>query len=97
MNQTIVTTNLRVPAEDWYEFKNFASELDVSANHLINQVIKKINIQKSFVSDLVHVPIKHLRGKTKKHDPIWDLAKYSKMPQRPMGELSEEDKIIYGV
>lgn len=92
----MVTTNLRVPADEWHEFKNFASELDVSTNHLINQVIKKINVQKSFVSDLVKVPVKHFRKKTKNHDPIWDLAKLAKMPNKPMG-ASKEDKIIYGI
>lgn len=32
-----------------------------------------------------------------KHDPIWDLPKLAKGPNKPMGELSEDDKIIYGV
>lgn len=32
-----------------------------------------------------------------KKDPIWDWAKLAKGPNKPMGELSEEDKIIYGV
>ncbi|MBI3559036.1 hypothetical protein HY085_01455 [Candidatus Gottesmanbacteria bacterium] len=86
MNQTMIVTNLRVPADEWHEFKNFASELDVSANYLINQVIKKINVQKSFVNDLVNFPVKHLRTGTKKHDPIWDLAKYSEMPQKPVDD-----------
>lgn len=28
---------------------------------------------------------------------IWDLPKLAKGPNKPMGELSEDDKIIYGV
>lgn len=85
MNQTMVTTNLRVPTDEWHEFKNFASELDVSVNHLINQVIKKINVQKSFVNDLVRIPRK----------TIWDLPELSKMPNKPMGNLSPDDQAIY--
>ena len=89
MNQTMVTTNLRVPAEDWYEFKNFASELNVSTNGLVNKLIQKVNAQSSFVSDL-------LKPKTRR-DPIWDwpnLAK--KIKDKPMG-LSAEDEEIYAI
>lgn len=32
-----------------------------------------------------------------KKDPIWNWAKLAKMPNKPMGELSEDDKIIYGI
>lgn len=97
MNQTIVTTNLRVPADEWYEFKNFAGELDVSVNGLINRLIQKVNIQKSFVSDLVSVPVKHLKVKRVRRDPIWDWPNLAnKIKDKPMG-ISEEDKIIYGV
>lgn len=94
MNQAMVITNLRVPADEWHEFKNFASELDVSVNHLINQVIKKINVQKSFVSDLVSVPVKTMRGRVKRKT-IWDLPELAKMPNKPMGKLSSDDQAIY--
>ena len=83
MTDSMVITNLLVPADEWYEFKNFAGELGVSVNILINKLIRKVNVQKSFVSDL-------------KHDSIWDLPELAKMPNKPMG-ASEEDKIIYGI
>ena len=96
MNQTIVTTNLRVPADEWYEFKNFASELNMSANCLVNQVIKKINVKKSFFSDVMGMSIKQLKSGKIERDPIWDWPKLAKQG-KPFGTLSPDDKIIYGI
>ncbi len=94
MTDSMVVTNLRVPADDWYEFKNFASEMDVSVNSLVNKLIRKVNVQKSFVSDLVNVPTKTMRSSVKRKT-IWDLPELAKMPNKPMGELSLDDQAIY--
>lgn len=96
MSQTIVTTNLRVPADDWYEFKNFASELNMSVNALVNKLIQKINVKKSFFSDVMGVSVKQLKIGKVERDPIWDWPKLAKQG-KPFGTLSPDDKIIYGV
>lgn len=89
MKQEIVITNLRIPKHQWIEIKVRAAELDLSANEYIKRVITFAPYQKK-----VHVSIK----RSKKKSSIWDLPKLAKKYKNIKGlELSEDDKIIYGI
>jgi len=91
MKQKIVVTNLRIPVHYWQEVKVRASENGVSVNEFINQTLTA-----SLVEQTLGKTKKDRRKRVKKN--IFEaLAELSKLPCKPMGELSEEDQIIYGL
>lgn len=86
-----VTTNLRLPREDWLDLKSMAGESGVSLNEFINELV-----QFSAKAKIMGVTIRQQFIKSKKRDPIWDLPNIHKRVKiKPMG-LSSEDEIIYG-
>lgn len=86
---SMVVTNLRLPYADWLQVKTVAAEEGLSINEYINRAITFVTKAQSLVANLF---VDTSRG----NDPIWDLPKLAKMKNKPMGDLSEEDKIIYG-
>jgi len=78
---TMIVTNLRVPREDWNQLRAIAAERGMSANEYITHVLKNV----------VTKPKKIVK---RKRMSIWDLPKLAKNA-KPMGELSEDDKLIY--
>ena len=88
MNTHQVTTNLRIPHQDWQRLKTVASEFEMSTNEYIKQIIKE-NINKVGLADF-------RAGQRKKKtifEALRELAS-KKYKRKPMG-LSEEDETIY--
>lgn len=88
MNKNIVVTNLRIDKEIWLQMKVQASEMGISVNEYIIQIVQEASAKKELALDK--------KGARLKTRSIWDLPKLAKMKDKPMG-LSEEDEIIYGV
>lgn len=91
MNQTMVTTNLRLPYVDWIQVRALAAEARMSLNEYVNYMINVVSKAKGLAVSLERLPVKPV-----KRDPIWewpDLA--AKLKTRPMG-LSADDELIYG-
>lgn len=83
VNGKMVVSNLRITRTDWLQLKVFAAEEGMSVNEYINFMIQDYAKRKQFPK------------KISKNRSIWDLSKLAKMPNEPLGELSEDDKIIY--
>ena len=84
MNSDIVTTNLRLPRQDWLMIKTLAAEEGKSFNEYIKKII---------VTSALSV------GKGKKEKKImsiWDLRDVARASKGKAMELNEDDKIIYG-
>lgn len=91
MKTDIVTTNLRLPREDWLQVKTDAAEDGISFNEYIKNMIWECGTGRSL--GVRHQPQK--RNKSQKPKlTIWDLPKLAKIKDKPMG-MSKEDKIIY--
>ena len=90
MTINTVITNLRVPDYNWLELKTLAASQGVSVNEYLNILIDKYAIKHAVAPDIQV-------GKGKKKN-IWAaLRGLSEMAvtNKPLDELSEEDKIIY--
>lgn len=83
MNNKMVITNLRINKNDWLQLKTMAAELGMSANEYINFLIEDFSKKRTFPS------------KIKSSSSFWDLSRFSKIIDKPMG-MSKDDKIIYG-
>lgn len=79
-----ITTNLRIDENDWLQIKSMAAELGMSVNEYINYLVRSLSLNRELLDKIDEAPIWRLG----------DLAKRFK--SEPMGELSEDDKIIYG-
>lgn len=91
MNQTMVTTNLRLPYVDWIQVRALAAEARMSLNEYINYIIDMISKARGLAVRIERVPIKPL-----KRDPIWGWPEsVVKLKTSPMG-LSADDELIYG-
>lgn len=84
MKNDIVTTNLRLPRQDWLMIKTLAAEEGKSFNEYIKKMI---------VASALSVG---KRKKEKKVMSIWDLRDVARASKGKAMELSEDDKIIYG-
>lgn len=79
-----IVTNLRINEADWLQLKSEAGELGMSVNEYINFLLRDQSLRR--------------RLNPKKEDaPFWRLGELSKIKSEPLGELSEDDKIIYGI
>lgn len=84
----IVTTNLRMPTEDWMQVKTMAEEMGMSFNGYINWIAKET---------MNSVAITGKPTISKKKLDLRDLSNVmKKFKDKPMG-ASEDDKIIYGI
>lgn len=79
---TMIVTNLRVMKEDWNQLRAIAAERGMSANEYINHVLRNV------VSEPKRIA-------SRKKISIADLPSLAKIAT-PNGELSEDDKLIYG-
>ncbi|MBI4036552.1 hypothetical protein HY386_01565 [Candidatus Daviesbacteria bacterium] len=77
-----IVTNLRIDEIDWLQVKTTAAELGMSANEYINYLIRDLSTKLELTFP-EKVPTLKLSEISKKVKP------------KPMGELSEIDKIIY--
>lgn len=79
-----IVTNLRIEEDSWLQLKSEAGELGMSVNEYINFLLRDLSNRRLF--------------NPKKRDALfWRLGELSKMKSEPLGELSEDDKIIYGI
>ncbi len=88
MKQQIVTTNVRMPVVDWLQVKAVAADMGMSINEYLNTIAhadvteRTLGIKRKKVVSKMHV--------------LEEIERIARLPNKPMGELSEEDKIIYG-
>lgn len=92
MTQKIITTNIRVPEEDWVELKSLASRMGMSSNEYVKRAIRITKNRDNLLSND--------QIKRKKKNGYEALDKFIKAARnakgKPMG-ASEDDKIIYGI
>ncbi len=90
MTQKMITTNIRMPEEDWSQVKAAASDMGMSFNQYVNTVIQRYAVFNTVAT--MKIPTR----KSVKYVSIWDLPDVAKrIKRKPMG-LSKEDRIIYG-
>ena len=78
-----IVTNLRIDEEDWLQIKAMAGELGLSINEYLNYLVRSLSLKRELLEEL--------------EAPIWRLGELAKrFKSKPMGELSDDDKIIYG-
>lgn len=87
-----VVTNLRIDENDWLQVKAMAAEAGMSINEYLNLLTQNVISKARF-----GFPIKFHRGGKRKS--IYDLlpSLLKKRHKAETFELSEEDKIIYGL
>ncbi|MEK7119818.1 MAG: hypothetical protein AAB457_01215 [Patescibacteria group bacterium] len=88
MKQQMIVTNVRMPMMDWLQVKNVAADMGMSVNEYLNTIAHADATEKS-------VGMKRNRAVSKKHF-LEAIEHIAHLPNKPMGELSAEDKIIYG-
>lgn len=90
-DSNIVVTNLRIPREDWLEVKHAAGELGMSTNSYLNHLIKESSLKRQ-----LGVPLSQKKKQITDKKSFWNLWKeLSKQKVEPIGEMKEDDKIIY--
>jgi hypothetical protein len=90
----IITTNLRIPKEDWMNIKTTAGEKGISVNQYINNVLSQHMRRDQLGVDVMPTPLKY--SMKKKKYSIWDLPKLATdVPNDTTDEFSDEDKAIY--
>ncbi len=88
MKRHMVTTNVRMPVVDWLQVKAMAADMGMSINEYLNTIAyaditeRTLGIKQKKVVSKMHV--------------LEEIERIARLPNKPMGELSEEDKIIYG-
>lgn len=88
----MVVTNLRIPNDEYREIKEAAANHRMSVNEYIRRSLVSVINQ-----EMLGTPKKKSKKRTKKRHFLLELAELAKMPNKPMGPLSEEDQIIYGL
>lgn len=87
----IVTTNLRVPADDMTLYRDLARELDMSFNEYCNWVMKRtvnaVQLGADFSNVIKKKPL-DLRDLAKEARKIKSVPEYD--------DFSEDDRIVYG-
>ncbi len=92
MNNDMIVTNLRIPQEELLQLKAMAAEMDMSFNEYVRYLLESLSVRR----ELSYSDKKITARKKGKQNSIWDLSSLAKEENHPMGELSQEDKIIYG-
>lgn len=83
--KSVVTTNLRLPYDEWVAIKTVAAELGMSVNEFIRVMMRGMSNVRSFTSSWL---------KPKKGVSLWDLPKLAAGESKPLG-ISSDDKLIY--
>lgn len=88
---SIVTTNVRTPQDDYIQYKMMADEMGMSFNAYYNWVMRKVSNIVQLGGDITDI-------KKKKQLDLRDLAKEArKIKSVPeYDDFSEDDKIVYG-
>ena len=87
MKNDMVTTNLRLPRQDWLMIKTLAAEEGKSFNEYMRKLAENMALSLTEESGVIR----------KKKLSIWDLRRAAKgIKSKPMG-ANEDDKIIYGI
>lgn len=84
----IVTTNLRVPADDMMQYKMMADEMGMSFNEYVNTTMKEVTQAKMVVG-------KFSVAKKKSKMSFLDFANKKIVGDKPI-KLGSDDMIIYG-
>lgn len=85
----IVTTNLRIPAEDLMQYKMIAGEMGMSFNEYCNWVMRDVTSKISLGNDLNDIS-------KKRNISIWDLPNLAKkIKSEPMGMSSNDEAVYY--
>jgi hypothetical protein len=91
MKANMVTTNLRLPKEDLIQYKILAAELDISFNEFVQRVLRQVEV-------MDREKLKQELTQSYQDDSFWKLGKImTKSDITHAYDLSEEDKIIYGI
>ena len=91
MKTAMVTTNLRLPKEDLVQYKVLAAELNISFNEFVQRVLKQL--EKMDITSM-----KQQFSQKYENDSFWQLGKMVKKEDVSREyDLSEDDKIIYGI
>jgi len=90
MKNDIVTTNLRLPRQDWLMIKTLAAEEGKSFNEYVNWLVGDIGKKMMIFGDVAR-----LKGE-KKMTLVYLRKKVAETKGKKL-ELSKEDKIIYGL
>jgi len=88
MKNDMVTTNLRLPRQDWLMIKTLAAEEGKSFNEYINWLVEDRGKKVMIFGDMAK-----LRGEKKM--TLADLRKKVAKTKGKKLELNEDDKIIY--
>jgi len=92
MKQKTVTTNLRIPADEWANVRSLASRLGVRSNEYLKRAVR-LSINRDQLTSTSELKFK----KEKPYQPLDEfLATAKSVPSKPMG-ASDDDKIIYGI
>lgn len=88
-----IVTNLRIDKDDWLQLKAMAAELGMSVNEYINFLAQNAVSKAQFGYP------KKFKIDMKKRKSIYDLlpSLLKEKQKKDAFELSEDDKIIYGV
>ena len=87
MKNDIVTSNLRLPRQDWLMIKTLAAEEGKSFNEYMRALAENMALSLTGENE----------GKRGKKLSIWDLPRVARgIKGKPMG-ANEDDKIIYGI
>lgn len=87
-----IVTNLRIDENDWIQVKTLASELGLSVNEYISNLLQNTVSKAQF-----GFPKKLKTEKKSFYDLLSSMEKSSKDSKTEKLELSDDDKIIYGV
>lgn len=80
-----IVTNLRIDEIDWLQIKSEAGELGISVNQYLVYLIRDLSNKRKL-------------NPNRDSALFWRLGELSKkFKSKPTGELSEDDKIIYGI
>lgn len=80
-----IVTNLRIDQNDWLQIKAEAGELGMSVNEYVNYLLRDLSARRNL-------------NPKKESALFWRLGQLSKkFEPQPLGELSDDDKIIYGL
>lgn len=88
----LVTTNIRLPAEDLKEYRMYALSQGKSFSALVREVLEKV----ISVGVITGARAKVVRKERTKEPAIFNVAKYKKWASGHKHDARDHDKIIYG-
>lgn len=90
MNNDMVTTNLRLPRQDWLMIKTLAAERGKSFNEYVNWLVEDVSKRVMIFGEAIET-------KQAEKMTLADLRRKVAKTRGKKLELSGDDKIIYGL